>query len=321
LPLPIPATNRFPEAPASDETAWQEQVIRHLRLDDWLRLEFTDELDVVGPIAVQVLERHGLLWPFNAHFNVPLLNTAAGGSLLTGVGGDEVFGEPRWARSAAVLSRRTRPQPRDLLRVGLAISPRPVRQAWLKRRFPAEFAWLRPWAKRALMTGWAADAASEPIAWGSRLHWLRRLRYVQVGLESLELLARDSDVQMVHPLFNLGFLSALGGDRGFAGHADRTTAMRRLVLDGLPPALYKRRTKAHFDEVFWNRHSRAFVAGFAGDGVDHELVDCAVLREIWSSEMPIAQTFTLVQAARLGRDRARRSARNEVHEPARRVGQ
>jgi asparagine synthase (glutamine-hydrolysing) len=321
LSLPIPATNRFPEAPASDETTWQDRVIRHLQPSDWLRLDFTDELDVVGPIAARVLERHGLLWPFNAHFNVPLLETASGGSLLTGVGGDEVFGEGRWARSAAVLSRRVRPQLRDFLHVGLAVSPRPVRQAWLRRRFPAEFAWLRPSAKRALMTAWAADAASEPIRWESRLQWLRRLRYVQVGLESLELLARDSDVQLVHPLLDLGFLSALGSDGGFAGHTDRTAMMRRLLFDGLPQALYERRTKAHFDEVFWNRYSRAFAVGFAGDSIDHELVDCVALREIWSSDEPIAQTFTLLQALWLERDWAPRSSCHEIHNSTSRVCQ
>ena len=73
LPLPIPATNRFPAVESSNETEWQERVVTHLGLDEWVRLEHDDELDCVGSIAQETLGRHGLLWPFNAHFHVPLL--------------------------------------------------------------------------------------------------------------------------------------------------------------------------------------------------------------------------------------------------------
>src|SRR2546421_508967 len=60
LPLPIPATNIFPEVGSSDESVWQEQVIRALELDDWIRLEHIDELDCVGPVAARILKRHGV---------------------------------------------------------------------------------------------------------------------------------------------------------------------------------------------------------------------------------------------------------------------
>ena len=91
LPNPLPVTNRFPGVVETDETQWQERVIRHLELDDWLRLEWDDELDVLGPIATKVLRRHGILFPWNSFFHYPLLERAEGGSLLTGVGGDELF--------------------------------------------------------------------------------------------------------------------------------------------------------------------------------------------------------------------------------------
>ena len=73
LPLPIPATNVFPAVELTDEADWQERVVRHLGLDEWARLEHHDELDVVGEFAEDVLSRHGLLWPFNAHFHAPLI--------------------------------------------------------------------------------------------------------------------------------------------------------------------------------------------------------------------------------------------------------
>ncbi|MDQ6838789.1 MAG: asparagine synthase-related protein, partial [Actinomycetota bacterium] len=113
LPLPIPATNRFPQVPATDERAWQEQVIRHLALDDWVRLDHTDELDLIGPYARRVLDSHGVIWPINAHFHAPLAQAASGGSLLTGFGGDEVFSPGRWSRTALVARGRLRPRPGD----------------------------------------------------------------------------------------------------------------------------------------------------------------------------------------------------------------
>lgn len=55
LPDPMPATNRFRGSPATKETEWQELVVRHLGLTDWHVLDRDDELDVIGPVAEQVL--------------------------------------------------------------------------------------------------------------------------------------------------------------------------------------------------------------------------------------------------------------------------
>src|SRR5579884_2855232 len=122
LPAPIPATNVFSSEQDADESSWQELLVRHLGLSDWLRLGYTDELDLIGPYAQRVLKAHGLLWPANAHFHLPLLEAARGGSLLTGIGGDELFIAARRLRSAAVLSRAARPRPRDVLSLPFAFA-------------------------------------------------------------------------------------------------------------------------------------------------------------------------------------------------------
>ena len=70
-------------------------MVAHLGLADWQRIEITEELDLVGPVAAAMLRRHGLLWPPNVHFLFPLLKAARGGALLTGVGGDQLFA---WGR-------------------------------------------------------------------------------------------------------------------------------------------------------------------------------------------------------------------------------
>src|SRR3954471_2913458 len=131
LPQPIPVTLRASEVPLADESDWQESVVGHLGLDDWIRLEIGDGLDAVGPYARGALERHGLLWPFNAHFHAPMLEQAAGGTLLTGIGGDE-----RWSASTA--------DPLRLRRRLLQLAPFRLRRAVLAPRVAIEFPWLRP---------------------------------------------------------------------------------------------------------------------------------------------------------------------------------
>ena len=69
LPAPIPVSARFPDAPRSEEAYWQERVVDHLGLDDWLRVDVADgELDILGPRARAIIERHGLISPANMVF-------------------------------------------------------------------------------------------------------------------------------------------------------------------------------------------------------------------------------------------------------------
>jgi asparagine synthetase B (glutamine-hydrolysing) len=301
LPLPVPATNRFPGALHADETRWQELVVSHLGLTDWLRTDYTDELDAVGPVASRVLRRHGLLWPFNAHFHAPLLDAARGGSLLTGIGGDEIFGRSRWARATTVLTLRERPRARDAARIALLASPRRVRREVLRRRFPAAFPWLTPDALGDLTRGWGADSASEPARFDRRIEWLCGRRWLQVGTRSLELLAGDAEATVGHPLLSLEFGAALTAAAGTHGFDDRGAALRALFGELLPDQVLSRTTKACFDSAFWTRHSRAFAQGWDGQGVDPTVVDPAALRAVWSGPEPDAHTYLLLQAAWLTR--------------------
>ena len=199
LPLPIPATHRFPSVDRADEVEWQELVVTHLGLDEWYRVEFDDELDCVGPVATDVLRRHGLLWPFNAFFHVPLLQAARGGSLITGIGGDEVFGGSRWARAAAVLSGQSWPRPRDASRIALALAPPRWRGPILRRRVDIRFPWLRPESLRRVQEAWADQDAAEPFGWGKEFSWWKSLRFWQVAERSFDVLAADADARIVHP--------------------------------------------------------------------------------------------------------------------------
>ena len=297
LPLPIPATNRFPSVAASDERSWQELVVAHLGLTDWFCNEVRDELDCVGPVAAGVLRRHGLLWPFNAFFHVPLLEAARGGSLLTGVGGDELLGGTRWARADAVLSRRVRPRLRDVPRVGVALAPRPVRRLVLRRRLDVRFPWLTDDASRRLRAAWAAQDAAEPRGWGRDFAWWRGLRSWQVAERSLAVLAEDSDVRIAHPFATpelAASLARLPRERRFG---DRSAAMAMMFGGDVPPAVAGRADKASFDGAFFTTHSRRLVEAWAGEGADPRLVDVPVLRGVWRGEEPDARSFLQLQSA------------------------
>jgi len=303
LPLPVPATNRFAAAPDSDESDWQELVVRRLGLDDWLRFDLTDELDAVGPLAGRGLRRHGLLWPFNAHFHTPLLEAAEGGSVLTGIGGDELFGVSRWDRAARVLTAQVRPRVRDLPRVGLLAAPRPVRRAVLRRRVPAELSWLTREGQAEFASLWATHEAAEPARLAPRVRRLQRGRVFRVGLRSLDLLALDAGARIAHPLASPGFASAVAAAAPRLGYRWRGEAVQAL-FDGLLPAeLLTRTTKACFDEAFWGPHSTAMAASWDGSGVDAAIVDVERLRALWASGEPDSHTFLLLQAAWLERER------------------
>ncbi|MDP9453288.1 MAG: asparagine synthase-related protein, partial [Actinomycetota bacterium] len=128
LPLPIPATLRYREAPKAEESVWQERVIRHLALDDWARIEVDDEHDYLGPVAQPVLRRHGVLWPPYFHSYQPLMALAPGGVFMTGMGGDNLFAGWRWGRLEPVRRRTVRPSMGDLARLALIASPQFVRR-------------------------------------------------------------------------------------------------------------------------------------------------------------------------------------------------
>jgi asparagine synthase (glutamine-hydrolysing) len=302
LPQPVPATIRFPGADRAAETAWQERVVAHLGLADWVRLDAGDELDCVGPVAAAALRRHGLLWPPNAHFHAPLLAEAAGGALLTGVGGDDVLGATRWSRAAAVVGGQARPEPRDALTVGLAWAPRPVRRAVLRRRVAVPFPWLRPPAERAVNDALAADAAGEPLRWRARFSWRLSLRYVHVGTASLALLAADAGARIAHPLADPGFVDALARLPRDSRYRNRDEAMRTLFPQLLPPDLLARRDKAAFGQVAWGPHSRAFADAWDGSGLDTELVDPDALRRAWPEAERDGRLLTVLQAAWLAAD-------------------
>lgn len=283
-PDPVPLTLRAAHEPHSHESEWQERVVAHLGLSDWVRIEIDDELDAVGPYARRTLERHGLLWPFNAHFHLPLLERAAGGTLLTGIGGDEL-----WASSRAPVLRRRRR--------ALAYAPFALRRAVLARKEPIDYPWLRPAGVAAARRAAGADRAAEPLTVARRMAWYRGMRATATGTASLSRIADDVGARIAHPLLDRDLWGAVAAAAAHAGFTRRDDPLRLVAGTLLPEDVLTRRTKAGFDRVFFGRHARAFVNDWPGTGVPETLVDPAALHQHWTTDVPDPHSLTLLQAA------------------------
>lgn len=302
LPLPVPVTRRHPGVESANEDDWQELVIRHLGVSEWVRHEVGDEVDLLGPMATASLQRHGVLWPVTTHVAEHLLRVACGGVVVTGEGGDEVFG-PR--RVTAVPAALRRPGRSAVVAVAQAMAPRVVRRRWLAARLQRGLVapWLRAEARRDFVADIARDDAGEPLHWAGSIARHRRARFLVEGMHTKALLAAERDVVYVCPFADPGFLAAAGRMGGATGLGTRTQALRRLFADVLPDAMLARETKASFNAALFGRHSRAFVTAWDGSGVDTDLVDADGLAQVWAGDHPHAMSLPLLQSAFLAGQR------------------
>jgi Asparagine synthase len=296
LDPPVPVTNVFPALPESDESDWQTRVLDHLGLrESWRRLEFTHELDLVGPVAGAALRRHGLLYPANTHFHAPMLDEAGGGSLLTGWGGDEVLGGRHAERAISVLRGRVRPMRSDARRIVFWAAPARLRKAAMRRSAGPAFEWLTLHGRRLARAAWASDRAGDPLRWSRHIERLAGLREMTLCHASFGLLSESRDVRMLHPFADPRFLAALARRRPLLGPGGRTAIMQELFGDLLPEPVLARRSKATFGPAFFGPETRRFTRGFDGDGIDTELVNLQALREVWRDPATGIATALLVQ--------------------------
>jgi asparagine synthetase B (glutamine-hydrolysing) len=305
LEPPVPVTLRFPDAGLTMEDEWQELVVERLGCADWIRLEHHDDLDLIGPTAMRAMAWDGLPYPYNLHLLLPMLEAAAGGALVTGVGGDQTLLAA--GRELDVLARRVRPVPRDGLRIAFAVAPAALRRPVLRRRLRLTLPWLSDAGNEALTEAAREQEVRRTLRWDFRLREMWRSRVFRLMLDRIDTLGRLADSKVVHPFLDPRFVSALAAAGGRSGFADRTAAMRALFADELPDRVTARGTKASFDEVLFNRHSRRYVGeldearlsellrGLAAE----ELVDPAALLAHWRTAAPIANSFLLLQACRL----------------------
>jgi hypothetical protein len=299
LPVPVAATLRYPGEHGAHEKKWQELVVRHLGIKDWEIIDAGDAADLLGPAATNGLKRRGLLWP-PAHYTIlPLLGIAVDGTLVTGDGGDEVFGDHRITPLVRAFTGhwpKTRSDAKETL---LAPAPRMVRQTAYARSLRAQLrrSWLRPAAQERFARALATDRARAPLGWQASLRRLPRMRAWYLGFHNQDLVAAADGVRSIRPLQDPLFLVALARSGPPWGFSGRDAAMQGLFASLLPDEVLRRESKALFNRVVFGEHSRDFVERWTGAGVPDELVDAEVLRRFWLAPSPHALSFALLQAA------------------------
>ena len=297
VPVPTPVILRYPGDVESDETAWQERVLDHLSLDNAVVIEVTDSSTYLDAAVQRNLRRRGLLWPPALQLDDPLLAHTRGGTVLTGEGGDEVLGTRR-ITPLTLLRMGRRP---DLGLLGWAARSLVPRRAIgpLVRRESARnplIGWLTPAGRAALIRARVRDDR-RPLHWGEETRQIAGgVAPVMLG-HNFDLVAREFDVVVHHPLLAPPFLAALAVEGGRWGYAGRTHAMRELFDDLLPDDVLARTTKASFGAVRWGEPEREFARTWDGGGVPRDLVDVDALRAEWLSERPAGASALLLHAA------------------------
>ncbi|MBT8216330.1 MAG: hypothetical protein KJO17_05740 [Acidimicrobiia bacterium] len=296
LPLPVPVTIDFVGIESADESKWQHLVLDHLGISEWERRPITNELDRLGPIATRALTRHGVLWPLNCYVHEAVIDRATGGSLMTGMFGDSLFGGGRWGRANQVLAGRARPGARDVLRVGLAFAPRAVRREVARRRVQ-DMPWLRPEAHREFEQAIAEAQASIPVRWTDWIDWYFRRRSMTVSNQSMQAIGGGAGALVIQPLSDPGLLAAMRDAGSARGFGTRTDAMRALFTELLPDPVLAREDKAVFADAFRGEASREFARTWNGEGVDSDIVDVEALAELWRSDSIHGRTTLLLHQA------------------------
>jgi hypothetical protein len=299
LDAPIPVTKVYPDVPSTDENSWQELVVRWVGVEEWVRNEYYDELDLLGPAAIESLRRHGPLWPATAHNREPTLALARGGCYVDGQGGDEILGEFRITPLTQVLAR-TRPLDRRARRDTLyALAPARLRRGVASRQVErsADRTWLRPevaaWYKETSID----DVLRASLRYPRAVHQTANRRAAQTSMRNLDAVGRSLGVRYVHPFFDQEFLAALGVFGGGLGFPSRTATMHALFSGLLPDELNAREDKVYFNNAFIHGYSRAFLDTWDGTGLDTDLIDSDALREVWSQPVIHGGTFQLMHAA------------------------
>jgi hypothetical protein len=283
LPDPIPVTWRFSAAPRADESAWQDQIVRAVGIESWEILRADDDLDLIGPVARRLLDRHGLLHPVNVHLHLPIVEMGVGGSVLTGAGGDQIL---------AGWHRPTSPTPSGLLR---ALAHRLDVRRRRPRYGTGTFPWLRPEVAQETYRAYLSHRRREPRRLDRRIAWHTGRRDLWLTCSSLTGLAAEHDVTLVNPLLDDGFLASLTRLAGRRRCPSRIGLLAEIAAGSLPDVVTAPRPKARFLEVFLRAPTREFVSAWDGTGADEELVDPAALRALWSRWPIPGGTAALVQ--------------------------
>ncbi len=305
LEEPVALTARWPGDVAADESAWQEHVARELEVRRWEIITPGTDFDLLGPLATELLREHGLLWPAPTAALMPMIEAAGDGVLVTGQGGDEVFGtwSLAWAWAGV---RRGRILPSSLRPLVGAAVPGPIRLRRAVARAQPYQSWLTPEAHALQSEALASETiAVAPLWWPAYLREVSSERGLRLGTQAQAALCASRGGSFEAPLLCPDFLAALAQRGGPLGLGGRTAAMRAVFSPLLSDAILSRRSKATFGHTFWGPASRQFAADWDGDGLDARWVEANALKAAWLEPQPVYGAALPLQAAWLARQQRR----------------
>jgi asparagine synthase (glutamine-hydrolysing) len=308
LPEPVALTYTYPPGSPADETEWQERVIQHLGVTEWMRLPVSDQLDLVGPEAGPALLEHGPGFPPASYGHRYAFRQVTGGAIVTGDLGDEVFG-PHRASYLYPLRRRGALKLARWRAAMTVVAPRPLRYRRLLDLARSEpHGWLQPELEAGRRHLMATDLAAAPFDWRQAIWQSIHRRAITVGLATIDRVASEFGATIYRPLMDLEFVARFGRAGGLLGYPGRRQGMSSVFGDLLPADVLARVSKAVFNESRFGPHSRAFAEQWDGSGVDVDLVDPQRLRQEWLSPQPHGGSAALLQQAWLAdRERAGRT--------------
>jgi Asparagine synthase len=294
---PVPVTIRFRGQPEADESGYQVAVIESLGLQNWMVLDAGDELDLLGAASCEDLADHGLA----AFARIPgrrwMLRQLGGhGVLLSGEGGDEVFGPgPIAAVHYGLASLRGRRNRRFAARwLGRTVVNRAT--PWHLRNDIDIPTWLTAEGSRAARRELRGTFAREGFSVASKHRHHRSKRFLTRMLDQVSAQAAEFGLAYSAPLLDLDFMGTLTASLGDSEFVGRNLFFQRHFSDMLPALTIRRTSKANFRQAIFGPATREFALQWDGRGVPAHLVSPDRVRQSWLTASD-ARSSLLLQAA------------------------
>ncbi len=292
---PIPLSYRFPTE-ERDENHFQDFVARWLGLEGCHQVvDLAGRFDFVGSAAQKSLRRFGAVWPPNLAGRLAVWREFAPGTLLTGEGGDEVFGLHRAGQLRDAARAAARLRLARAWNVGRRfVGPRWWRQhaALAELRGEFDMPWLLPNTYEECLRSVARELADEPagaVAWVE--HYLHQPA-TRVIIHNMRAVGAAAGLAVQSPLMDPVVLVAASATPDF-GRATRNVQFARLFGDCLPPQVIRRHWKASLSDAFFGPATSAFARSWHGE-MDLGGLATDRLREHWATAEAIHPMTTLL---------------------------
>ncbi len=298
-PDPIPVTYRYEAAPATDESAFQDLVVRWLGLREWRVFHLTDEHDVIGPPAIELLAEIGPILPGVLAGKAWSLAQLRGQSMLNGEGGDAILGERRITSSRMALRHFRHGQVRAAARARRTLArdlgPRMVRTRLIAEDIRRQYGppWLDERLRYELSMRSSPEDAAEPLDPRHYFEYYLSLPGVWVLQHNARHVRAHFGVTLHSPLMDPNFLAVLAATVPRLRWINRSELIARYFATLLPAEIVERRSKAEFSDAYFAAPTRRFARSWDGRGIP-EQADAEWLKQHWSTAPRVHGGSTLL---------------------------